>query len=344
VTENMQNVRLGVIGTGRIGSLHARNLKYQIPGAMLVAVSDVIAEAVQKVGVELEVPVIETDYRRLLENKDLDAVIICSSTDTHAQIIEEAAAAGKHIFCEKPIALEITRIKQALAAVKKAGVKLQIGFNRRFDPSFKKAKELICRGEIGTPHVVRITSRDPELPPISYLKVSGGIFLDMTIHDFDTARFLLNDEVTEIMAAGNCLINPDIEELGDIDTAVITLKYENGAIGAIDNSRRAVYGYDQRIEVLGSEGAVMVGNKKPTEIAVYTQQGTNSDVLVNFFVERYYEGYLAEMVEFVDCIRNDKEPSVGGDDGLVSMLMGYAAQESLAKGTFVRVKLDQLAT
>ena len=313
----MEKVNIGVIGVGRIGSMHARNLRYQVPGVNVLGVADVFEETAQKIAQELEIPIAEKDYHCLLKNNDVDAVVICSSTDTHAQIISEAAKADKHIFCEKPIALDIDKIDQAVAAVKKAGVKLQVGFNRRFDPSFKKAKELVAKGTIGTPHLVRITSRDPEPPPISYIKVSGGIFLDMMIHDFDMARYLLDQEIVELMAVGSCLVDPAIGEAGDIDTAIVTLKYENGAWGTIDNSRKAVYGYDQRIEI-GSEDA-------------------RSDKPVFWFIERYIEAFLAEMEEFINCIREDKEPSVGGFDGKISVQMGYAAKESLAKGSFVKI-------
>jgi len=333
----MEKVNIGVIGVGRIGRLHARNLKYQIPGVKLAAVADIFEKSAREVASQLEIPIAERDYPVLLENKDIDAVVICSSTNTHAQIISEAAEAGKHIFCEKPIALELGKIDQAITAVKKAGVKLQVGFNRRFDPSFKKAKDLVASGMIGTPHLVRITSRDPEPPPISYIKVSGGIFLDMMIHDFDMARFLLGQEVVELMAVGSCLVDPAIGEAGDVDTAIVTLKYENGAWGTIDNSRKAVYGYDQRIEIFGSEGCVIVGNPKPTEVIINSAKDTISDKPLYFFIERYQDAYLAEMEEFINCIREDKKPSVGGLDGKISVQMGYAAKESLTKGSFVKI-------
>ncbi|MBE3126890.1 MAG: inositol 2-dehydrogenase, partial [Candidatus Atribacteria bacterium] len=325
------------IGVGRIGRLHARNLKYQIPGSKVLAVADIFEKSARETASQLEISIAEKDYRVLLENKDIDAVVICSSTDTHAQIISEAAQAGKHIFCEKPIALDIDKIDQAITAVKNAGVKLQVGFNRRFDPSFKKAKELVMKGTIGTPHLVRITSRDPEPPPISYIKVSGGIFLDMMIHDFDMARYLLDQEVVELMAVGSCLVDPAIGEAGDIDTAIVTLKYENGAWGTIDNSRKAVYGYDQRIEIFGSEGCVMVGNPTPTEVMVSGAEDTKTDKPLYFFTERYQEAYLAEMKEFIKCVQDDTEPPVGGFDGKISVQMGYAAKESLIKGSFVKI-------
>jgi myo-inositol 2-dehydrogenase/D-chiro-inositol 1-dehydrogenase len=333
----MEKVNIGVIGVGRIGRLHVRNLKYQVPGVKVLAVADIFEKSAREVASQLEIPMAEKDYRVLLENKNIDAVVICSSTDTHAQIISEAAQAGKHIFCEKPIALDIDKIDQAIAVVKNAGIKLQVGFNRRFDPSFKRAKDLVAKGTIGTPHLVRITSRDPEPPPISYIKVSGGIFLDMMIHDFDIARFLLSQEVVELMAVGSCLVDPAIGEAGDIDTAIVTLKYEGGAWGTIDNSRKAVYGYDQRIEIFGSEGCVMVGNPTPTEVTINSAEDTKTDKPLYFFTERYQEAYLAEMEEFINCIREDKEPPVGGFDGKISVQMGYAAKESLTKGIFVKL-------
>jgi myo-inositol 2-dehydrogenase/D-chiro-inositol 1-dehydrogenase len=321
--------------------MHARNLKFQVSGVNVLGVADVFEKTAQKVANELAVPIAEKDYHLLLENKDIDAVIICSSTDTHAQIISEAAKAGKHIFCEKPIALDLKKIDEAIAAVEKAGVKLQVGFNRRFDPSFRKAKKMVAEGKIGTPHLVRISSRDPEPPPISYIKVSGGIFLDMMIHDFDMARYLLDQEVTELMAIGNCLVDPAIGKVGDIDTAIVSLKYEGGALGAIDNSRQAVYGYDQRIEVFGSKGCIVVGNKKPTEVEVSGAQDVKSDKPVFFFIERYTESYLAEMEEFIRCIKEDTEPLVSGFDGKMAVLMGYAAKESLIKKGFKRVNFDR---
>jgi myo-inositol 2-dehydrogenase/D-chiro-inositol 1-dehydrogenase len=333
----MRKANIGVIGAGRIGRIHARNLKFQIPGAKLIAIADVVFESAKTLANELEIPVYEQDYRRLLKNNDIQAVIICSSTDTHAQIMIEAAEAGKHIFCEKPIALEMGKIDRALSAVDKAGIKLQVGFNRRFDPSFKKAKELIEAGKIGIPQLLRISSRDPQPPPIEYVKISGGLFLDMMIHDFDMARYLLKEEVTEMMATGHCLINPSIGLCGDIDTAVVLLKFQSGALGTIDNSRQAVYGYDQRIEVFGSEGSVIVENKTPTEVTLHSSESIQSDKPLYFFLERYQEAYLAEMDHFVTCILEDKEPCVGGLDGKISVAMGYAALESLSKRTFVKV-------
>ncbi len=325
-----QTINLGLIGAGRIGRIHAENLS-RMPGARLLAVADIAEEAAQRVAAELDIPHVYTDPRHLFDDSAIDAVVICSSTDTHATFIQQAADAGKHIFCEKPIHLDLAEIDRALAAVDAAGVKLQIGFNRRFDPSFRRAHELVASGAIGDPHILRITSRDPAPPSIDYLQVSGGIFLDMTIHDFDMARFLIGDEVAEVYAAGGVLVDPAIGQAGDIDTAVITLTFCNGVIGAIDNSRRAVYGYDQRVEVFGSEGMVVVGNVKPDTTILANQSGVHSSKPLYFFLERYAEAYRYEMIAFLEAIREDNTPPVTGRDGRMAVVMGHAAWASYRK-------------
>jgi myo-inositol 2-dehydrogenase/D-chiro-inositol 1-dehydrogenase len=269
----VSKVNVGIIGAGRIGRLHAENLAFRIPQANPLAVCDIALELARQCAAEVGIPTAVQDHQAIMENPEIDAVVICSSSDTHARLIEEAAAAGKHIFCEKPLDHDLGRIDRALAAVERAGVKLQVGFNRRFDPSFRRVREAIACGEIGQTHLVRITSRDPQPPPIEYIKVSGGIFLDMTIHDFDMARYLVGSEVEEIYAIGGVLVDPGIGEAGDIDTTVITLRFENGVLGTIDNSRRAVYGYDQRVEVFGSGGMVAVSNKMPDSAVVSDAQG-----------------------------------------------------------------------
>ena len=330
-------LRVGVIGTGRIGLLHARNLAGRIPGVHLEAVSDVVAAAVEKCAAELGVATATTDHRRILERKDIDAVVICSSTDTHSRMIGEAAEAGKHIFCEKPIDFDLKRIDEALAKVKRAGVKLQVGFNRRFDPSFQRVRDLVVAGSVGTPHLLRITSRDPSPPPIAYVKVSGGIFLDMTIHDFDMARYLVGSEVTELYAAGGVLVDPEIGKAGDIDTAVVTLRFEGGAIGTIDNSRKSVFGYDQRVEVFGSGGMAEAGNAFPNTVTVSNDRSVGRDLPLNFFLERYRESYLLEMAAFVACVRDGKNPPVGGLDGRVPVVMGKAAKLSAEQNRPVKL-------
>ncbi len=332
-----REINIGVIGLGRIGKLHIQNIIAQIPDVKLIGISDIVEDSLREIAQKYEISVVERDYHCLLNNQEIDAVLICSSTDTHAQIINEAAQAGKHIFCEKPIALNIDKIDQALESVKKAGVKLQIGFNRRFDPSFKKAKEMIKSGKVGNPHIVRVTSRDPAPPPIEYIKVCGGIFLDMMIHDFDMIRYLLDEEIKELIAVGNCLVDPEISRHNDVDTAIVTFQYKNGAWGTIDNSRQAVYGYDQRIEVFGSEGCIQVSNKKPTEVFLSGSEDTRSDKPVYFFLERYNESYIEEIKHFIQCIKEDSEPYVTGFDGKMAVVMGYAAKESLFKREFIGI-------
>jgi myo-inositol 2-dehydrogenase/D-chiro-inositol 1-dehydrogenase len=330
-------VNVGLVGTGRIGRLHAEHLAFRIPQANLLAVSDIVAEAAQRCAAAFDVPTATQDHRAIMENPDIEAVVICSSTDTHARMIEEAAAAGKHIFCEKPIDFDLARIDRALAAVEDAGVKLQIGFNRRFDPNFKRVHDLIAEGKVGQPHILRITSRDPAPPPIEYVKVSGGIFLDMTIHDFDMARYLVGSEVEEIYAAGGVLVDPAIGQAGDIDTAVITLRFENGVVGTIDNSRQAVYGYDQRVEVFGSGGCVSADNNYPNTAVVSDGRRVHRDLPLNFFMERYVDSYVAEMEAFIQCVQLDMEPPVSGLDGRIPVIMGYAAQRSYAENRPVKL-------
>ena len=332
-----QILNIAVIGCGRIGRIHAENLAARIPGARLVAVADVIANAAQELASQLHVAKATSDYSELLADAAIDAVAICSSTDTHARIIQEAAAAGKHIFCEKPIDYDLVRIRSALAAVEKAKVKLQIGFNRRFDPSFARVRELVAAGAIGQPQIIRITSRDPGPPPLEYIKVSGGIFLDMTIHDFDMVRFLSGSEAVEIHAIGDALIDPAIREAGDVDTAIVTMRLKNGALVTIDNSRKAVYGYDQRIEVFGSKGSAAASNHTLDTHLLLNAAGAHQAKLLHFFLERYAESYVREMREFVDAVSNNRTPSVTGVDGLQPVVMGLAATRSLCEGRPVKL-------
>ena len=330
-------LNIGLIGAGRIGRVHAENLAYRIPEANLVAVSDIILPAAEQLAADFQIPAVYQDHRRIMDDPAIDAIVICSSTDSHAQMIEEGAEAGKQIFCEKPIHLDLQRIDQVLEQVEKAGVKLQVGFNRRFDPNFRRVRELVASGRIGDPHILRITSRDPEPPPVSYIRVSGGIFLDMTIHDFDMARFLMDDEVEEVYATGGVMVDPAIGAAGDIDTALITLRFRNGAIGSIDNSRKAVYGYDQRVEVFGSEGVVIVANETSDRAVVGDAEGVHGALPLFFFVERYAEAYLTEMREFVACVLEDRTPPVTGHDARVPVVMGYAARKSYEENRPVRL-------
>jgi myo-inositol 2-dehydrogenase/D-chiro-inositol 1-dehydrogenase len=338
-----KNLRFGVIGAGRIGKIHAENLATRIPGVEVAAIADVVLNAAQELAAHLHVPAAVDDYHTILSDPTIDAVAICSSTDTHAKIVVEAAEAGKHIFCEKPIDHDLAKIDAALEAVEKAGVKLQIGFNRRFDPNFRKVRSMIAEGKIGTPHIIRITSRDPAPPPVSYVKVSGGMFLDMTIHDFDMARYLSGSEVEEIYTAAGVMVDPGIGEAGDVDTAVITLRFANGAIGTIDNSRKAVYGYDQRVEVFGSGGMVQAHDNTPDNDVYYAADGVHSAKPMYFFLERYMESFIAEMKDFAQSIRENTNPPVTGIDGRIPVLMGMAAKKSYLEKRPVKISdIEQL--
>ena len=244
-------IGVGVIGTGRIGKLHIQHLSQNIPEVELVAICTLDTETAETLAEQFNTPQITSDYFTLLSNSQIDAVVVASSTDSHVEICQAAAEAGKHIFCEKPIALELEQIDETLAIVEDASVKFQVGFNRRFDVNFMRVREAVASGEIGEPHMLRITSRDLAPPPIEYIKVSGGIFLDMTIHDFDMARYLIGDEVIEVYAVGCVRVDPKIGEAGDIDTAIITLRFQNGVLATIDNSREAVYGMINVLRFLG---------------------------------------------------------------------------------------------
>ena len=327
-----KKLKIGIIGAGRIGKLHANNLVNRVPDAELVAISDVYAPAAKELAEKLNVPNWYDDYHKILENPDVEAVFICSSTDTHSPISIEAARAGKHIFCEKPIDHDLDKIKVVLEEVKKAGVKYQVGFNRRFDRNFKHVHEVVQSGGIGDVQIVKVTSRDPEAPPLSYVKVSGGIFVDMTIHDFDMVRYLSGSEVTEVSAVGACLVNPEIGEAGDVDTCIITLRFANGALGVIDNSRQAVYGYDQRIEVFGSKGCITADNETPNNTTLYTADGVTKEKPLWFFLERYNDAFIAEENAFVDACLNDHPTAVGAFDGLQPVRIAIAAKESCEKG------------
>ena len=330
----MSIINIGVVGVGRIGKLHADNL-VQLQGVRLKAVADPFLEPEEWSSRGIEA---SRDPETLIEDDEIDAVLICSPTPTHAPLIELAARAGKHIFCEKPIDLDPERIQTTLAAVAKAGVKLQIGFNRRFDPTFARLRRAIENGEIGDLHLVKIVARDPEPPPIEYVKSSGGMFLDMTIHDFDMVRFLSGSEVEDVQAFGAVLVDPAIGLAGDVDTAVVVLKLANGALAVIENSRRSVFGYDQRIEAFGSKGGIEALNETPCQIRLRSADSVRSENPHYFFLERYRESYVAEIESFMTSIREDTEPPVSGRDGLTPVLIGIAATRSMNENRPVRVE------
>jgi myo-inositol 2-dehydrogenase/D-chiro-inositol 1-dehydrogenase len=329
MSPNSENLRFGIIGAGRIGKIHAQTICKVVSNASVIAIADPVESAAQETASKFGIPHCSAHFEDVLNNPDVDAVAICSSTNTHAEMITAAAEAGKHIFCEKPIAYDLSVIDSALAAVEKAGVKLQIGFNRRFDPNFRAVREGIAAGQIGAPHLLRITSRDPEPPPPAYVKVSGGMFFDMTIHDFDMARYLMGCNVTRIFAAGTVLVDEEIGQAGDIDTAVVTLFFENGAIGTIDNSRKAIYGYDQRLEVFGSGGMLQSLNNTPHRNVFSGAGGIISAKPLYFFLERYMDSFIAEMDAFVKAVRLDQPTPVSGADGREPVVMAIAATRSL---------------
>jgi myo-inositol 2-dehydrogenase / D-chiro-inositol 1-dehydrogenase len=321
-------LNVGIIGAGRIGKVHAENLAFRVPEARALAITDLNREAAERVASRCGIPTVADSADQILANRAIQAVLICSSTDTHAELIIRAAQAGKHIFCEKPIAHSLGRIDAALAAARQAGVKLQIGFNRRFDPNFARVRAAVANGEIGAPRLLHIISRDPAPPPVSYVKVSGGIFLDMTIHDFDMARFLIGDEVEEIYTAAGVMVDPAIGEAGDLDTALLVLRFRNGVIGTIDNCRQAAYGYDQRAEILGSAGSIATANCYPNQATISTGQNVRRDLPLNFFMERYTDSFATEVRSFVQSVVEDKPTAVTGMDGRIPVVMGLAARKS----------------
>jgi len=323
-------LKIGIIGLGRIGRIHYNNIRHHIPEADVVMVSDV-----DKNGLPEDVP--QVDAGTLIGHPDVDAVVICSPTDTHADYVDRCARQGKHVFCEKPLDLSLDRIRETLAVVREHNIQLMLGFNRRFDTNFMKLKALVDEGKIGEVQLVKITSRDPAPPSVDYLRSSGGLFLDMTIHDFDMARYVMGKEVKEVYAAASELTGGAVAEAGDIDTAVITLKFEDGSMAVIDNSRKAVYGYDQRLEVFGSKGMAHVENNRPDNHVYYNESGASSALPLHFFMERYMASYLTEMTAFIKSVQGKLPVPVGGLDGLKATMLAVAAQQSVAQHAPVTV-------
>src|SRR3954454_5125894 len=331
------DVRIAVIGVGRIGRMHAELLARRVPGATVAAIFDAHAPSARRVGAELGLPV-AASLEELLGSSEVDAIAICTSTDTHADLIVAAAGAGKAVFCEKPVSLDLPQVDRALEAVEAAGVPFQIGFNRRFDPAHASVREAVAAGRVGAPHLVRITSRDPAPPPIEYIRVSGGIFLDMTIHDFDMARYVTGSEVVEVFARGAVRVDPGFADAGDVDTAMVMLVHENGCLTSIDNSRRAVYGYDQRVEVFGSEGMAASENPLEHSAIIRTSEGTSEPTLPYFYLERYTASYVREWEAFVAAVADGAPPPVTTGDARAPLVLGLAAWRSLREGRPVPVE------
>ncbi|HET9821981.1 MAG TPA: inositol 2-dehydrogenase [Burkholderiaceae bacterium] len=330
----MKNV--AVFGAGRIGRIHATNLA-ALPGVALKAVCDPVAgsaaQLAQALGAQVSTP------EAVLADPSIDAVVIGSPTDTHSDLIHRAAAARKHIFCEKPVDLSVARAEDCARAVAAAGVSCMIGFQRRFDPTFNEAKQRLARGDVGVPEMLVITSRDPGAPPAEYLKASGGIFRDMLIHDFDVFRWILcvdeGDEAATLYATGSVLTDPAIAAVGDIDSSVVTIRTRKGRLCQINTSRRAAYGYDQRFEVLGSRGMLQCGNHKPSEVVQSDASGVHAEKPEHFFLQRYRDAYRLELAHFFECLQSGAPFRSTVDDGVAAQKLADAAAQSLASGQVV---------
>lgn len=331
-------VNVGIIGAGRIGKVHVQSICTQVPDAKIKLLADPFMNEQTEVWAKgLGVQGVTKDYKEILNDPEIDAVLICSSTDTHSPISVEAIEAGKHVFCEKPIDHDVANIKKVIDALEKHPVKYQVGFNRRFDHNFEAVRQAVAAGKVGDVHIIKITSRDPEPPSPAYVKVSGGMFLDMTIHDFDMVRYLAGCNATEVYVEAAVLVDPAIGAAGDVDTAVITLKLENGAIAVIDNSRKAAYGYDQRAEVFGSKGMAAVTNDSASSVVLSNSEGVTGEKPLFFFLERYMAAYAKEIKCFIQAIKEDTPTPLGVLDGLEPVRMGLAAKKSLEEHRPVKI-------
>ncbi len=328
-------MKVAVLGVGRIGAMHAELIAHRADGVSLAGVYDVVEGAATAVGERLEVPVFDTADAAI--GSDADAVAICSSTPTHIDLVVAAAEAGKAIFCEKPLSLELDEVDRGLAAVEATGVTLHVGFNRRFDASHAAVRAAVADGDIGQLRQLRISSRDPAPPPIAYIEQSGGIFLDMTIHDFDMARFTTGSEVVEVYATGRVTVDPAIGEAGDLDTVTVLLTHENGVVTTIDNCRQSAFGYDQRVEAFGSAGIVSSENHTSHSTIKRTESGSAGAVVPYFFLERYIPSYISQWEQFASAVRSGNPPSVSGADGRAPLVIGLAAKQSVATNTPVRL-------
>ncbi|ADL06473.1 inositol 2-dehydrogenase [Lacrimispora saccharolytica] len=331
-------VTVGIIGAGRIGKVHTTSICNLVKNGKIKTIADpFMNEETEQWAKGMGVPNTTKDYKEILADPEIDAVLICSSTNTHSPISVEAIQAGKHVFCEKPIDHDIEKIKEVMEALKGSKIKYQVGFNRRFDHNFEAVRNAVAAGKIGEPHIIKVTSRDPEPPSAEYAAVSGGMFLDMTIHDFDMVRYLAGCDAEEVYVQSAVLVDPAIGEAGDVDTAVITLKMENGALAVIDNSRRAAYGYDQRAEVFGSKGMVATSNDTESSAVLSTAEGVTGEKPLYFFLERYMQSFAKEVNCFIEAIENDTPTPLGVDDGLKPVLMGIAAKKSVQEHRPVKI-------
>ncbi|MBO9661139.1 MAG: inositol 2-dehydrogenase [Chitinophagaceae bacterium] len=333
----MKKINIALLGLGRIGKIHFRNIEQYFPVATVTAVADPLGGGA--FGEQNKHVFFSTDPYEVIGRSDVDAVLICTPTSSHAELIEEAIRHKKHIFCEKPMDLSLERT-EALTEMAKGQVKLMIGFNRRFDPDFMQAYHSVRGGRIGDVQVVKITSRDPGLPPIDYIRNSGGLFMDMAIHDFDMARYIMKKEVTEVFAKGLVVIDPAVADAGDIDTAITTLTFEDGTYAIIDNSRKAVYGYDQRLEIFGSGGMIQVENNLHNRNVLYNESGIHQALPLDFFMDRYSRSYLKEMELFIDALTNNTNMPATGADAIQATMIATAAKISMETGK--PVKLEEI--
>ena len=333
----MKKVKIGLLGCGRIGKLHGTNLVQSVPQAELVAVADpFMNDGIKEWAAGLGIEKVYDDVNKIMEDPEIDAVMICSATPTHVALIEAAAKNGKHIFCEKPLHTDVKAIKQCIKMCEDAGVKLQVGFVRRFDHNHGKVQEVVASGKLGAPLIVKVSSRDPEDPPMSYVAVSGGIHVDMTIHDFDMVRFLSGSDAEEVYAIGICS-KEGYAEHDDVDNTIITIKFKNGAIGVIDNTRCSCYGYDQRTEVQCEKGSVGVTNDLENQAMISTADGVEVAKPTWFFLERYNDAFIKEVNQFCKVCLGEMEVPVTGHDGLEPVLMAIAAKKSLKENRPVKL-------
>lgn len=332
----MTTLKLGIIGLGRIGKIHLVNLCTKINGVEVIGVMNPSQDG-QAFARRYNIPIVTSDASSILNHPSIDAVIICSPTNTHADYVIQAAKSGKAIFCEKPLDLSLSKVRQTLLTVKEAKVPLMLAFNQRMDPTFAEVKEKISVGKLGQIHTIHIISRDPSPPPVSYIKNSGGLFMDMTIHDFDMARHLVGTEVVEVFAKGYNLIDPEIGIAGDIDTGIVVITFENKTSVIIENSRKAVYGYDQRLEVFGSLGMIRAENPLKTTNEFYDDRGAHLSRHLDFFMDRYLISYQREMESFINALKNNEPMPITGEDGLKAMVIAQAANISVKEGRSVRI-------
>ncbi|EEC5263659.1 D-chiro-inositol-2-dehydrogenase IolG2 [Salmonella enterica subsp. enterica] len=337
----MKKLRCGVIGLGRVGKMHVENM-YLLPQLDIICAADYFIEEMSDWLYSVNITSGYKNYQELLQRDDIEAVFIFTSTDMHEEIVTAAAQAGKHIFCEKPLSMnEDEQASMAvLREVKEKGVTLQVAFNRRFDPQFHEVFELVRSGKIGQPQMIKITSRDPDLLPHDLIKRIGGLIFDFTMHDFDMVRFMMQDEVSEVYVKGNTLIDPNLKNIDDVDTLAVMLTFRNGGYALIDNSRRAVYGYDQRVEVFGSEGMAYADNVSESTVKVFNSQHCIMKNPLPDFTVRYREAYRTEILHFIDSVLHHTPVVCTGEDALLAQRIAIAAQQSLKSGLPVKITSD----